>query len=69
MTRYFRNKIYLNSLFKSNYCLCGNSFLNTQSTPVSDTFCNVPCAGNSAELCGGSGANYVSVYKPGRKFF
>ena len=44
-------------IFLSSYCACGNSY---GSQGVS-TNCNMPCSGNSLEICGGGGAN--SVYQ------
>lgn len=36
----------------SDECYCGNAFSNGGApTPLSD--CNMPCAGNAAEICGG----------------
>ena len=44
------------------WCQCGTTF---SFAFVSDTFCNLPCRGNSAEICGGGttgGPIYSSVY-------
>ena len=41
-------------------CFCGNSF----DAYGASTSCNVPCAGNSGQTCGGAWAN--SVYLTGR---
>jgi hypothetical protein len=38
------------------YCFCGNSFGHNAASN-----CNTPCAGNSAEMCGGGWAN--SIYR------
>jgi beta-lactam-binding protein with PASTA domain len=43
----------------SNYCFCGNRY--GTSGPADN--CDMPCAGNSSEICGGSWAN--SVYATG----
>lgn len=40
-----------------SYCFCGNEY--GRSGPAQN--CNVPCAGNGAEMCGGAWAN--SVYR------
>ena len=36
-------------------CFCGNTYGNYGSS----SSCNVKCTGNSAEICGGSGANSI----------
>lgn len=48
----------------SGECYCGNSFMNG-GAPAPDglTGCNMPCNGNSSELCGG--ANRLDVYALG----
>lgn len=42
-----------------SYCFCGNEY--GKSGPAAN--CNVPCAGNPGEMCGGAWAN--SVYRTG----
>jgi RES domain-containing protein len=32
------------------YCQCGTTFSNSF---ISDTYCNMACSGNGAEICGG----------------
>ena len=44
----------------SSYCFCGNSYGNLGKA----NNCNMPCAGNKSEICGGSWAN--SVYRIGQ---
>ncbi|WVQ83580.1 hypothetical protein IAT38_005721 [Cryptococcus sp. DSM 104549] len=34
-------------------CMCGNSYAGG-GTPMPQSYCNLPCSGNSAQLCGGS---------------
>lgn len=43
----------------ASQCLAG-SVLNPSSTPIASTKCNMKCAGNSTETCGG--ANAISLY-------
>ena len=38
-------------------CFCGNTY----NKYVTDSSCNVPCTGNSAQICGGISQN--SIYK------
>ncbi|XP_078670967.1 uncharacterized protein LOC144911067 isoform X2 [Branchiostoma floridae x Branchiostoma belcheri] len=49
----------------ASHCFCGtdNNFANL-GTARPDSDCNMPCSGNSAEMCGGSLRN--SIYRPGR---
>lgn len=44
-------------------CYCDNKFATPSNAPQKNVFgaCNMPCAGNSAQTCGGPGA--LSVYK------
>jgi hypothetical protein len=43
--------------------MCGNYF-NSSEYPANNTFCNVPCTGNSSQMCGGivGSTFYISVY-------
>ncbi|RFU81977.1 glycoside hydrolase, family 71 [Trichoderma arundinaceum] len=41
-------------------CWCGNSISNGQTT-ANPTDCNMPCAGNSAEICGSG--NRINIYQ------
>jgi len=47
----------------ASQCFCGNSYGNQGHTRVSDSTCTFACAGNSAEICGGSWLN--SIYAVG----
>lgn len=40
-------------------CYCANDIIPGRAFPVDVSHCNVPCAGNSDEDCGGSGALYI----------
>ena len=42
-------------------CFCDTT-LHNGGSPVVAADCNMPCAGNSAEICGGS--DYLSIYSP-----
>ncbi len=44
-------------------CMCGN-YLRSSVNLVTNTFCRVPCAGNSSQTCGGiiGSTYYISVY-------
>lgn len=44
----------------SSQCFCGNS-IPSSVTPTAFGQCNMPCAGNSSEICGGG--NLLSLYK------
>ena len=44
----------------SSQCYCGNSFVNGGAIQSSDSTCNMLCAGNSMNVCGGP--NRLSVY-------
>jgi len=51
------------SMFGVEYgreCYCGNSFSNGGSADLISGQCNMPCAGNSAQLCGGP--NAINLY-------
>lgn len=39
----------------STQCFCGNNIVNGGKKATSDSECNTPCKGNSAENCGGGG--------------
>uniref|UniRef100_A0A1I8H6P4 WSC domain-containing protein n=1 Tax=Macrostomum lignano TaxID=282301 RepID=A0A1I8H6P4_9PLAT len=43
----------------SSYCFCGNSY--GRHGKAADSHCNMACAGNSAQICGGADRN--SVYR------
>ena len=47
-------------------CYCGNS-LKGGSSPVSDDKCNMPCAGDKTQTCGGSLALNVATKSNGRR--
>ncbi|XP_078585297.1 uncharacterized protein LOC144867284 isoform X2 [Branchiostoma floridae x Branchiostoma japonicum] len=53
-------------LENADECYCGSdvNFANIAGTARPDSECNMPCAGNSAEMCGA--ANRISVYRPGK---
>jgi hypothetical protein len=42
---------------KRNKCFCGNSY----GSHGLDTNCNIPCSGNSIQICGGANSN--SIYQ------
>ena len=44
-------------------CFCGNYIVNGGTLAPADTDCNVACAGNSKEMCGGG--NRMSIYSNG----
>jgi hypothetical protein len=44
----------------STQCFCGNFFANPTYT-VDSTACNMPCSGDSTEMCGGG--DLLTVYK------
>ncbi|MCJ1398945.1 hypothetical protein MMC11_002146 [Xylographa trunciseda] len=44
-------------------CFCGNNIVNGGALAPEDTDCNVACAGNSKETCGGG--NRMSIYSHG----
>ena len=49
-------------------CYCGK-VLGEGATPAPEAQCNVPCAGNSSEICGGStvgGYGFISVFACGK---
>uniref|UniRef100_A0A1I8H1B6 WSC domain-containing protein n=1 Tax=Macrostomum lignano TaxID=282301 RepID=A0A1I8H1B6_9PLAT len=51
-------------------CFCGNSY--GRHGKAADSDCNMACAGNSAQICGGSGRNsvYRQVYnRPDSEYF
>ncbi|PAA79697.1 hypothetical protein BOX15_Mlig003631g5 [Macrostomum lignano] len=51
-------------------CFCGNSY--GKHGKAADSDCNMACAGNSAQICGGSGRNsvYRQVYnRPDSEYF
>jgi hypothetical protein len=51
------------SMFGVEYgreCYCGNQFSNGASASTLSGQCNMPCAGNSAEVCGGP--NAINLY-------
>jgi hypothetical protein len=50
-------------LLFSQECYCGNA-LASQSTVASDSDCNMACAGNVTEACGGSGR--MSLFTSGQ---
>jgi hypothetical protein len=45
----------------SRECYCGNSFSNGASLSTTSGNCNMPCGGNSKEICGGPSA--LSIYQ------
>lgn len=45
----------------SDECYCSQSISNYLGVGAPSTGCNMPCAGNSAEICGGSNAILVST--------
>lgn len=49
----------LSLLYSGNQCYCDNAISNGGTSAVA-TSCASPCAGNNAEICGGS--NFLSLY-------
>jgi len=45
----------------ASQCFCGSSLVNGASLSVASKSCNMPCAGNSGEICGGPDAIQLFV--------
>ncbi len=55
--------------FFSNQCFCGNSYGKFGIASSINRVCDIPCKGNSKQICGGAYANSIYVVPKSTFYF